>query len=153
MLKTSSFRKRLFEGNAPAEESRVRSVPRGANNGIRRRHAAPRTGVYTQVYTGVENSGLLGPHASKPPQPETVLTKRICPALFTWDLLSPQPTKLFANDLCFCSTIQSDTSSLHPRFSMKALKIEICSLPILVTPLENFFIGASPRHPFKGSNN
>jgi hypothetical protein len=37
---------------------------------IRRRHAASRTSVYTKVYTGVENSGLLGPHASKRPQPE-----------------------------------------------------------------------------------
>jgi hypothetical protein len=39
--------------------------------------------VYTQVYTGVENSGLLGPHASKRSQSETALTKRICPASST----------------------------------------------------------------------
>ena len=45
--------------------SEVASGACGANNGIRRRQAAPRTSVYTRVYTAVENSGLLGPHASR----------------------------------------------------------------------------------------
>jgi hypothetical protein len=57
--------------------------------------------VYTRVYTGVENSGHLGPHTSKRPQPETASTKRICLPLSTWDLLSPQPPKLFANETLY----------------------------------------------------
>ena len=57
--------------------------------------------VYTQVYTGVENSGLLGPHTSKWSQSETALAKRISPALSTWDLLRPQHLKLFANETLY----------------------------------------------------
>jgi hypothetical protein len=61
---------RHFESACLKETRTPRKVASGAchgeaNNGIRRRHQAPRTGVYTQVYTGVENSGLLGPHASE----------------------------------------------------------------------------------------
>ena len=57
--------------------------------------------AYLDPYTGVENSGLSGPHASKRSQPETALTKRICPPLSTWDLLRPQPPKLFANETLY----------------------------------------------------
>ena len=76
-LKTSSFRKRLLEGNAPAGELAPGAVQREATT------RSTKTSVYTQVYTGVENSGHLGPHTSKGPQPETALTKRICPPLST----------------------------------------------------------------------
>ena len=95
-----------FEGACRKETRPLRKVASGAshrelNNGFHTPHAAPRTSVYTPVYTGVENSGLLGPHASKRSHSETALTKRICPALPTWDLLRPQPPKLFANETLY----------------------------------------------------
>ncbi len=34
-------------------------------------------------------------------QSETALAKRICPPLSTWDLLRPQPPKLFANETLY----------------------------------------------------
>ena len=84
-----------------AEEGRGnRAAPETESAGDTQHQGLPAS-VYTQVYTGVENSGPLGPHASKRSQSETALAKRICPPLSTWDLLRPQPPKLFANEtLC-----------------------------------------------------
>jgi hypothetical protein len=86
--------------------SKIRRGPVGLATHRRRnphgtQHQGLPASVYTQVYTGVENSGLLGPHASKRSQSETALAKRICPPLSTWDLLRPQPPKLFANETLY----------------------------------------------------
>jgi hypothetical protein len=59
-------------------------------------------GVYTQVYTGAESSGHSGPRAPRRLRSKTMSIGRICPVLSsTYDLPSPQPLKLFANETLY----------------------------------------------------
>jgi hypothetical protein len=88
-----SFRNRLLERNTRAEESRVSGAAWETNTESVDDTQHQR--LHARVYTGIENSGRLGPRALEWPQPETTSIGRICPALSTWDLFESTTAQTF----------------------------------------------------------